>query len=74
MKKTQMLFIFFQLCPVCRSEVEHVQHIYLPTCTSLLNLTLPDNHQHRSSSSIPAPIHREMASPATEYEHKIYHT
>ena len=36
------------MCPVCRSEVEHVQHVYLPTCTSLLNLTLTDNHQHRS--------------------------
>uniref|UniRef100_A0AAQ4QCC7 RING-type E3 ubiquitin transferase n=1 Tax=Gasterosteus aculeatus aculeatus TaxID=481459 RepID=A0AAQ4QCC7_GASAC len=63
-----------QMCPVCRSEVEHVQHVYLPTCTSLLNLTLTDNHQHRSS--IPAPIRREMAShcSAAEYEHKIYHT
>lgn len=62
------------MCPVCRSEVEHVQHVYLPTCTSLLNLTLTDNHQHRSS--IPAPIRREMAShcSAAEYEHKIYHT
>ncbi|KAI4785536.1 hypothetical protein KUCAC02_037702 [Chaenocephalus aceratus] len=63
------------MCPVCRSEVEHVQHVYLPTCTSLLNLTLTDNHQHRSP---PAPIHRGLASPhscsATEYEHKIYHT
>ncbi|KAF0024872.1 hypothetical protein F2P81_023674 [Scophthalmus maximus] len=65
-----------QLCPVCRSEVEHVQHVYLPTCTSLLNMTLTDNHQHHSS--VPAPIHREPASPhtcsATEYEQKIYHT
>lgn len=65
-----------QLCPVCRSEVEHVQHVYLPTCTSLLNLTLTDNHQHRSN--IPAPIHRDTASPhtcsTTEYEHKLYHT
>ncbi|XP_031697195.1 E3 ubiquitin-protein ligase MYLIP-A-like, partial [Anarrhichthys ocellatus] len=64
-----------QMCPVCRSEVEHVQYVYLPTCTSLLNLTLTDNHQHRSS--IPAPIHRVMASPhscsTTEYDHKIYH-
>lgn len=54
-----------------------MQHIYLPTCTSLLNLTLTDNHQHRSSS-IPPPIHREMASPHScstpEYDHKIYHT
>ncbi|MBN3279932.1 MYLIA ligase, partial [Polyodon spathula] len=29
-----------QSCPVCRSDVEHVQHVYLPTCTSLLNLTM----------------------------------
>ncbi|XP_032970883.1 E3 ubiquitin-protein ligase MYLIP isoform X2 [Rhinolophus ferrumequinum] len=29
-----------QLCPVCRSRVEHVQHVYLPTHTSLLNLTV----------------------------------
>ncbi|XP_012885899.1 PREDICTED: E3 ubiquitin-protein ligase MYLIP isoform X2 [Dipodomys ordii] len=29
-----------QSCPVCRSPVEHVQHVYLPTHTSLLNLTL----------------------------------
>ncbi|KAL7829295.1 hypothetical protein AOLI_G00301800 [Acnodon oligacanthus] len=43
-----------QSCPVCRSEVEHVQHIYLPTCTSLLNLTI-------TGSSSPEPIHRGMA-------------
>ncbi|MEQ2165452.1 hypothetical protein GOODEAATRI_016995 [Goodea atripinnis] len=64
-----------QLCPVCRSEVEHVQHVYLPTCTSLLSLTLNDNHQHRSS--VPTPIHRDTDSPhscsTTEYEHKLYH-
>ncbi|XP_057349607.1 E3 ubiquitin-protein ligase MYLIP isoform X2 [Manis pentadactyla] len=29
-----------QSCPVCRSRVEHVQHVYLPTHTSLLNLTM----------------------------------
>ncbi|XP_014991041.1 E3 ubiquitin-protein ligase MYLIP isoform X1 [Macaca mulatta] len=29
-----------QSCPVCRSHVEHVQHVYLPTHTSLLNLTV----------------------------------
>ncbi|XP_031214602.1 E3 ubiquitin-protein ligase MYLIP isoform X1 [Mastomys coucha] len=29
-----------QSCPVCRSRVEHVQHVYLPTHTSLLNLTV----------------------------------
>ncbi|XP_053570739.1 E3 ubiquitin-protein ligase MYLIP [Bombina bombina] len=27
-------------CPVCRSQVEHIQHVYLPTHTSLLNLTV----------------------------------
>uniref|UniRef100_U3EQ04 RING-type E3 ubiquitin transferase n=1 Tax=Micrurus fulvius TaxID=8637 RepID=U3EQ04_MICFL len=32
--------IQLQVCPVCRSEIEHVQHVYLPTHTSLLNLTL----------------------------------
>ncbi|KAJ8403037.1 hypothetical protein AAFF_G00359530 [Aldrovandia affinis] len=42
-----------QSCPVCRTEVEHVQHIYLPTCTSLLNLTV--------TGSAPLPIHRTMA-------------
>lgn len=61
-----------QLCPVCRSEVDRVQHVYLPTCTSLLNLTLTDNHQHRTA--IPATIHRDLAQPHTEYEPKIYHT
>nr|XP_057902855.1 E3 ubiquitin-protein ligase MYLIP-A [Doryrhamphus excisus] len=64
-----------QLCPVCRSEVEHVQHVYLPTCTSLLNLTMADNRQHRSAGGIPASICRDLASPhnCTEYD-KIYHT
>lgn len=66
----------FQLCPVCRADVEHVQHVYLPTCTSLLNLTLTDNSQLRSSN--PAPIHRDSSSPhscsPTEYEHKLCHT
>lgn len=27
-----------QCCPVCRSEVDRVQHVYLPTCASLLGL------------------------------------
>ncbi|KAG7458153.1 hypothetical protein MATL_G00235100 [Megalops atlanticus] len=45
-----------QSCPVCRSEVEHVQHVYLPTCTSLLNLTV--------TGSAPAPIHRPPAPPS----------
>ncbi|KAF7708119.1 E3 ubiquitin-protein ligase MYLIP-B [Silurus meridionalis] len=26
-----------QWCPVCRSEIDRVQHVYLPTCSSLLN-------------------------------------
>ncbi|CDQ87607.1 unnamed protein product [Oncorhynchus mykiss] len=42
------------LCPVCRSEVEHVQHVYLPTCTSLLNLS---NTSHDDDSS---PVHRAI--------------
>lgn len=29
-----------QSCPVCRALVDHVQHVYLPTHTSLLNLTV----------------------------------
>ncbi|XP_072267766.1 E3 ubiquitin-protein ligase MYLIP isoform X5 [Pyxicephalus adspersus] len=29
-----------QSCPVCRASVDHVQHVYLPTHTSLLNLTV----------------------------------
>ncbi|KAE8597997.1 hypothetical protein XENTR_v10016671 [Xenopus tropicalis] len=29
-----------QSCPVCRASVEHVQHVFLPTHTSLLNLTV----------------------------------
>lgn len=44
-----------QSCPVCRAEVEHIQHVYLPTCSSLLNLTL-------AGSTGPAPIHRAMAT------------
>lgn len=61
-----------QLCPVCRSVVDHVQHVYLPTCTSLLSLTLTDNHQHRAA--IPAAIRRDLAPPLSEYEPKTYHT
>ncbi|XP_066531930.1 E3 ubiquitin-protein ligase MYLIP-A [Hoplias malabaricus] len=44
-----------QSCPVCRSGVDHVQHVYLPGCTSLLNLTI-------TSSSSPEPIHRSMTT------------
>ncbi|KAG7256137.1 hypothetical protein CRUP_037911 [Coryphaenoides rupestris] len=40
-----------QTCPVCRSDVEHVQHVYLPTCTSLLSLTLTDNNHHHTTSN-----------------------
>ncbi|KAG8442360.1 hypothetical protein GDO86_011234 [Hymenochirus boettgeri] len=29
-----------QSCPVCRASVEHVQHVFFPTRTSLLNLTV----------------------------------
>ncbi|NP_001088162.1 myosin regulatory light chain interacting protein L homeolog [Xenopus laevis] len=29
-----------QSCPVCRASVKHVQHVFLPTHTSLLNLTV----------------------------------
>ncbi|XP_061912589.1 E3 ubiquitin-protein ligase MYLIP-A [Entelurus aequoreus] len=62
-----------QLCPVCRSEVEHVQHVYLPTCTSLLNLTMADNQRHHGGIS--ASICRDLTSShnCTEYD-KIYHT
>ncbi|KAL0962029.1 hypothetical protein UPYG_G00334840 [Umbra pygmaea] len=45
-----------QLCPVCRSEVEHVQHVYLPTCTSLLDLSF----SHNEDSRCPSPIHRAV--------------
>ncbi|XP_046887465.1 E3 ubiquitin-protein ligase MYLIP-like [Hypomesus transpacificus] len=31
-----------EVCPVCRSEVDKVQHVYLPTCANLLNLALPN--------------------------------
>ncbi|MEQ2191958.1 hypothetical protein XENOCAPTIV_004914 [Xenoophorus captivus] len=58
----------------CQNCANQLQHVYLPTCTSLLSLTLNDNHQHRSS--IPTPIHRDTDSPhscsTTEYEHKLY--
>ncbi|CAL8365408.1 unnamed protein product [Arctogadus glacialis] len=67
-----------QTCPVCRSDVEHVQHVYLPTCTSLLSLTLTDNHHPHTTKttttttttttsssgggSSPMSIHRDTAS------------
>ncbi|KAM6959447.1 E3 ubiquitin-protein ligase MYLIP-A [Aplochiton taeniatus] len=55
-----------QLCPVCRSEVEHVQHVYLPTCTSLLTLALPDNHRS------PPPIHRGRTATTQDYAHNAH--
>ncbi|XP_041932093.1 E3 ubiquitin-protein ligase MYLIP-A [Alosa sapidissima] len=63
-----------QLCPVCRSEVEHVQHVYLPTCASLLSLTLGD-----PSPGSPAPIPRNLHAPncpEQDYptDHKLCHT
>ncbi|XP_077363849.1 E3 ubiquitin-protein ligase MYLIP-A-like [Festucalex cinctus] len=50
-----------QLCPVCRSEVEHVQHVYLPTCTSLLNLAMADQRANRvvGGGGIPVSICRD---------------
>ncbi|XP_031442310.1 E3 ubiquitin-protein ligase MYLIP-A [Clupea harengus] len=54
-----------QLCPVCRSAVENVQHVYLPTCTSLLSLTLSGAPSISPTPSIPAPIPRHtLSSPA----------
>lgn len=52
-----------ELCPVCRSTVEHVQHVYLPTCTSLLSLTLEE------TSGSPAPIPRHTHSPSHSHTH-----
>ncbi|MBN3295354.1 E3 ubiquitin-protein ligase MYLIP [Amia ocellicauda] len=43
-----------QCCPVCRSDVEHVQHVYLPTCNSLLNLAV--------TGTAPLAIHRAVAA------------
>ncbi|KPP69997.1 E3 ubiquitin-protein ligase MYLIP-A-like [Scleropages formosus] len=43
-----------QLCPMCRAKVEHVQHVYLPTCSSLLSLTV--------ANSAPLPVHRGVTS------------
>ncbi|KAG7469768.1 hypothetical protein MATL_G00132250 [Megalops atlanticus] len=60
-----------QSCPVCRSEVDHVQHVYLPTCASLLNLAV--------TSSAHLAIHRGLAShncPNKDYSNseKLCHT
>eukprot|EP00063_Salmo_salar_P068699 XP_014043534.1 PREDICTED: E3 ubiquitin-protein ligase MYLIP-A-like isoform X3 [Salmo salar] len=43
-----------EVCPVCRSEVDHVQHIYLPTCANLLSLAV--------SSAAPFNIPRDLAT------------
>ncbi|XP_061615676.1 E3 ubiquitin-protein ligase MYLIP-A [Phyllopteryx taeniolatus] len=68
-----------QLCPVCRSEVEHVQHVYLPTCTSLLNLAMADRRANRVvGGGIPASICRDLASPhdceGDDYDKIFTHT
>ncbi|XP_041963835.1 E3 ubiquitin-protein ligase MYLIP-B [Alosa sapidissima] len=56
-----------QCCPVCRSEVDHIQQVYLPTCASLLNLALPSKHTsytiHRA-----LPSHRDAAMDYTDSE------
>ncbi|CAB1321290.1 unnamed protein product [Coregonus sp. 'balchen'] len=41
-----------EVCPVCRSEVDHVQHVYLPTCANLLAV----------SSAAPFNIPRDLAA------------
>ncbi|XP_064883461.1 E3 ubiquitin-protein ligase MYLIP-B [Oncorhynchus nerka] len=43
-----------EVCPVCRSEVDHVQHVYLPTCANLLSLAV--------SSAAPFNIPRDLAT------------
>ncbi|XP_061676144.1 E3 ubiquitin-protein ligase MYLIP-A [Syngnathoides biaculeatus] len=75
-----------QLCPVCRSEVEHVQHVYLPTCTSLLDLAMADRQANRmvdgggggGGGGIPASICRDLASPhdcaGDDYDKIFTHT
>ncbi|XP_063055496.1 E3 ubiquitin-protein ligase MYLIP-B [Engraulis encrasicolus] len=42
-----------QCCPVCRSEVDHIQHVYLPTCANLLNLALPTKPAYSISRTLP---------------------
>ncbi|KAL6489297.1 hypothetical protein MHYP_G00030380 [Metynnis hypsauchen] len=45
----QKCAVQLQCCPVCRSEVDRVQHVYLPTCASLLDLVEPRrdiDHRH----------------------------
>ncbi|KAL2084446.1 hypothetical protein ACEWY4_019964 [Coilia grayii] len=42
-----------QCCPVCRSEVDHIQHVYLPTCANLLNLALPTKPAYSISRALP---------------------
>ncbi|XP_057684056.1 E3 ubiquitin-protein ligase MYLIP-A [Corythoichthys intestinalis] len=48
-----------QACPVCRSEVEHVQRVYLPTCASLLNLAIADQR----ANAVPVSIHHNLDDP-----------
>ncbi|KAL2080485.1 hypothetical protein ACEWY4_024278 [Coilia grayii] len=64
-----------ELCPVCRSEVEHVQHVYLPTCTSLLNLTASSPPPSHRTPTITPHTHPH-SSPTQDYstEDKLCHT
>ncbi|XP_061113040.1 E3 ubiquitin-protein ligase MYLIP-B [Conger conger] len=60
-----------QSCPVCRCEVDHVQHVYLPTCASLFSLAV--------SGGTSLAIHRGLAShncPSKDYstDEKLCHT
>ncbi|XP_037119911.1 E3 ubiquitin-protein ligase MYLIP-A-like [Syngnathus acus] len=57
-----------QLCPVCRSEVEHVQHVYLPTCSSLLNLAMAEQRADR----IPVSICRDPHDCGGDDYHKVF--
>ncbi|XP_077404534.1 E3 ubiquitin-protein ligase MYLIP-A-like [Vanacampus margaritifer] len=68
-----------QLCPVCRSEVAHVQHVYLPTCTSLLNLAMADQRANRvvvgggGGGGIPVSICRDDCG-GDDYDKIFTHT
>ncbi|KAJ8354346.1 hypothetical protein SKAU_G00219130 [Synaphobranchus kaupii] len=60
-----------QSCPVCRSEIDHIQHVYLPACAGLLNLAV--------TGSTNLAIHRGLAShncPSKDYsaDEKLCHT
>ncbi|XP_030638395.1 E3 ubiquitin-protein ligase MYLIP-B [Chanos chanos] len=41
-----------QCCPVCRSEVDHIQHVYLPTCANLLDMTVPNKISYSIRSGV----------------------